>query len=156
MPEGSDHSRLGDAFTELGRLTVEQLRCHRIDADLRRVVGIAAEQLANAGERTSDEVWFDIQASNPDDFQALLNQLDLHPLVLEDCLDPHRSSRFSSYESSLHFEVPVFSIDAIDDYLSVICVPRLLITSLSLAEAFSRSRILSTLAELSTNFWRVN
>lgn len=128
MPEDGDHARVADALEELGRLDVEQLRCHRIDAGLRRAVGIARQQLADAREQTSDEVWIDIQASNPNDFQAFLNALDLHPLILEDCLDPNRSSRFSSYENSLHFEVPVFSTDAVDDYLSVVCVPRLLVT----------------------------
>jgi len=52
----------------------------------------------------------------------------LHPLIIEDRLDPYRSSRFSSFQTSLHFEFPVFSKDSVDDYLSVICVPRLLVT----------------------------
>ena len=52
----------------------------------------------------------------------------MHPLIIEDRLDPYRSSRFSSFQTSLHFEFPVFSKDSVDDYLSVICVPRLLVT----------------------------
>jgi len=89
---------------------------------------MAPDQLAHTWAQTSDEVWIDIQASHPNDFRVFLEKLDLHPLIAEDCLDPHRSSRFSSYESSLHFEVPVFSTDPVDDYLSVICLPRVLIT----------------------------
>lgn len=70
----------------------------------------------------------DIQASHPHEFREFVEHLELHPLVIEDCLDPNRSSRFSSYETSLHFEIPIFSCDSIDQYLSVICVPRMLIT----------------------------
>ena len=128
MAEDGSDSRLGAAFGVLGRLSVEQLRCHRIDPDLRRVVRLAPDEVVAGWAETNDEVWIDIQARHPDDIRAFLEQLDLHSLILEDCLDPHRSSRFSSYERSLHFEVPVFSTDAVDDYLSVICVPRLLAT----------------------------
>ena len=128
MPEDRDHSRVAAALEQLSRLDVAHLRCHRIDAGLRRAVGITRGQLADAWEQTSDEMWIDIQAANPNEFQAFLHALDLHPLILEDCLDPNRSSRFSSYENSLHFEVPLFSTAAVDDYLSVICVPRLLVT----------------------------
>jgi magnesium transporter len=63
-----------------------------------------------------------------DKFGAFLEKLELHPLIVEDCLDPFRSSRFSSYDNSLHFEFPVYATDSVDDYLSVVCIPRMLIT----------------------------
>lgn len=129
MSQGANDSHhLRNAISSLPRLTVEQLRCHRIVADHHRAVAVMPEQLAELWADTSDEIWIDIQASNPHEFQAFLAMLGLHPLIMEDCLDPNRSSRFSSYETSLHFEVPVLADKSIDDYLSVICVPRMLIT----------------------------
>ena len=84
--------------------------------------------LLNNWPTTTDEVWIDIQAPHPNDFRPFLEQLNLHPLIMEDCLDPYRSSRFSSFEKSLHFEFSVFTGKAVDDYLSVVCIPRMLIT----------------------------
>jgi magnesium transporter len=117
-----------DAISSLGELSVEQLRCLRIDPDRRRLVGVPLEQISEAWTGSSNEVWIDIQASRPNKFKAFLEKLDLHPLIMEDCLDPYRSSRFSSFDTSLHFEVPVVTSDSVDHYLSVICLPRILIT----------------------------
>ena len=123
-----DDPHLRPAIETLAGLKVEQLRCYRIDRELRRVFNVSPEQLFQDWETQSDEVWIDIQAADPEGFREFLEKLDLHPLVIEDCLDPYRSSRFSSYETSLHFEFPVFATDSIDEYLSVVCVPRMLIT----------------------------
>jgi magnesium transporter len=119
---------LGDAIDCLATLPVDQLRCYRIDTDRRCLVAITPLQLSKEWADKPEEVWIDIQASQPTLFQEFLEKLNLHPLIIEDCLDPYRSSRFSSYDTSLHFEFPVFATDSVDDYLSVICVPRLLIT----------------------------
>jgi len=123
-----DHSLLGDAIDCLAKLPADQLRCYRIDADKRRLVTISPLQLSEEWDEKPEEVWVDIQASEPTFFQEFLEKLELHPLIIEDCLDPYRSSRFSSYDTSLHFEFPVYATDSVDDYLSVICVPRMLIT----------------------------
>jgi magnesium transporter len=128
MSAEGDHSHLEDAIASLGALSAQQLRCYRIDAGRRRLVAVTSDRLSEEWPGTSNEIWIDIQAAHPDEFRAFLEKLDLHPLIMEDCLDPYRSSRFSSYDTSLHFEFPVFSSDFVDDYLSVICVPRLLIT----------------------------
>lgn len=125
--EGGERRGLSGVFEELDQLTVQQLRCYRIDVDGRRAVGVPADQLASEWRQSDGELWIDIQASDPKEFQALLEHLDSHPLIIEDCLEPQRSSRFSSYESSLHLEVPVLSAVGADN-LSVICVPQLLIT----------------------------
>ncbi len=123
-----DHSHFGDAIDCLATLPVDQLRCYRIDADTQRLVAIAPLQLSEEWAEKPKELWIDIQASQPTQFQEFLEKLELHPLITEDCLDPYRSSRFSSHDTSLHFEFPVFATDSVDDYLSVICVPRMLIT----------------------------
>lgn len=109
----------------LQQLPLEQLRYHRIDVERLRLdlVSPGAESLEGEGD-----LWVDLQVVNPIDLKPFFEQLNLHPLILEDCLDSHRSSRFSSYAKSLHFEFPVFIENSIDDYLSVICVPGMLIT----------------------------
>jgi len=128
MSESGNHSQSADVISSLFQLPVQQLRCYLIDPDSRRVVDVLQDRLAEIWTATSAEVWVDIQASHPNEFQSFLDQLDLHPLIRENCQDPCRSSRFSSYDSSLHFEIPVFAEDSVDQYLSVVCVPRMLIT----------------------------
>jgi len=123
-----DHSHLSEAIDCLAKSSADQLRCHRIDADSRHLVATTPLELSEQWTETTEEVWIDIQASQPKLFREFLEKLELHPLIIEDCLDPYRSSRFSSYDTSVHFEFPVFATDSVDDYLSVICVPRMLIT----------------------------
>ena len=48
MLDSDDNPDTGNAFDALDRLTVEQLRCHRIDPDLRRAVGTTRQQLSRA------------------------------------------------------------------------------------------------------------
>ncbi len=128
MSTASDDAALGKAIEALANLPLQQLRCYRIDAELRELVAIEPHDLAGDLRETCNELWIDIQAGDPREFREFLETLELHPLILEDCLDPYRSSRFSSFATSLHFEFPVSVTDSVDNYLSVICVPRLLIT----------------------------
>ena len=124
----STNVQLEEALSRLDPHQVEQIRCFRIGASSCRLVSITPAALAQEWATSTDDVWIDIQASHPLAFRTFLEPLDLHPLILEDCLDAQRSSRFSSYDTSLHFEVPVTIEAGQDHYLSVICLPRILIT----------------------------
>lgn len=123
-----DPSRFGDAIRSVAQLSVAQLHCLRIDVDQKRLINIPTDQLEAVMQSDDGELWVDIEAAQPEDFRQLLEQLPLHPLILEDCIDPHRSSRFSTFDHSLHFEFPVSATHTSDAYLSVICVPGMLIT----------------------------
>ncbi len=127
MSTDGQQSDEGNPIGHLDQLPIQELRCHRIETGHRNLSVRSADQVADDWADGSSEIWIDIRASHPDEFRLLLERLQLHPLIEADCLDPHRSSRFSSYDTSLHFELPVFTDDA-DQYLSVICVPRLLVT----------------------------
>jgi magnesium transporter len=128
MSAEEDYCPLDDAVDCLAGLPVEQLRCYSIDAELRQLIAVSPDRVSAELATSPHDVWIDIQASHPKEFRDFLEKLALHPLIVEDCLDPYRSSRFSSYDTSLHFEFPVYASDSVDDYLSVVCIPRMLIT----------------------------
>ncbi|MGI9428632.1 MAG: magnesium transporter CorA family protein [Bythopirellula sp.] len=126
----SAHNRidLSNALAGLGGLPLECVQCHLIDREQARLIPLSTVELAEQWSDISQEVWMDIQADQPDQFQTFLEELQLHPLILEDCLEPFRSSRFSSFDSSMHFEFPVIGDGTADSYLSIVCVPGLLVT----------------------------
>ena len=113
----------------LQRFSPSQLRLHRVVADRRHVLPTSLEDLAEAWHSSDDDLWVDLRVDGDmQSLRELLDTLSVHPLIREDCLGTHRSSRFSSYERSLHFEVPLLDDGDDERYLSVLCVPRLLIT----------------------------
>ncbi len=128
MSKDEKSKHLKELMKVLQQLPLEQLRFHRIDFERLRLALVLPDEILNESLKDEDELWIDLQARHPNDLKAFIEQLELHPLIVEDCMDPHRSSRFSSYDQSLHFELPVFIENSIDDYLSVICVPGMLIT----------------------------
>ena len=126
-PTARDTIDLNDALLSLVGLPSECVQCHLIDREHLHLLPISAIELADKWSEISQEVWVDIRAEQKQ-FQSFLEKLHLHPLILEDCLEPFRSSRFSSFESSMHFEFPVIGDGSIDSYLSIVCVPGLLVT----------------------------
>ncbi len=74
--------------------------------------------------------WLDIEESTPADLHHLLTPLDLHPLVLEDCLNPHRSSLIDRYDRALYLEFPSSEAEEPQErpYLSIVCLPNKLVT----------------------------
>ncbi len=47
----------GDAIDSLSRLSVEQLRCCRIDAEQRRLADVPLDQLPRKWAESSNEIW---------------------------------------------------------------------------------------------------
>jgi len=74
--------------------------------------------------------WIRVQEPDPGELQRFLAPLDLHPLVLESCLEPARSSRIVPFEQSLFIEFPTHSAwdDPHPTFLSIVCLPEALIT----------------------------
>ena len=74
--------------------------------------------------------WLDVEEATPDELEQLLAPLDLHPLILEDCLNPDRSSLMDRYDRALYFEFPTNEMGdrLMRPYLSIVCLPNKLIT----------------------------
>lgn len=79
-----------------------------------------------------DEVsrWVDIESAEPEKLERLLAPLDLHPMVLENCLSQSSAPRVISYERAVVVDIPIFASheSLTQSYLSIICLPTTLIT----------------------------
>jgi len=74
--------------------------------------------------------WIDVESPDPAFLKEFLERLDLHSLVLEECLDPAGTSRVDLYLQSLFIK---FSVQLAWDipgqpFFSIICIPQALIT----------------------------
>src|SRR4051812_9794303 len=49
-------------------------------------------------EGDCEVVWVDIDEPSKDDLQQLADELGLHPLSVEDALDPHQRDKYVHYE----------------------------------------------------------
>lgn len=74
--------------------------------------------------------WVDIQNPNSASLEEFLSLLELHPLVLEGCLDPAGTSRVAPYQQSIFIKFPVhlgWDIPG-QSHLVIICLPQAVIT----------------------------
>jgi len=76
------------------------------------------------------EIWFDIQATNPEELRKFLTSLDLHPVQLARCLDSVNDPGVASFGKSLLMEFPATfqqgSINAA--YITIILQNTMLVT----------------------------
>lgn len=79
---------------------------------------------------TPGHYWLDVDEPEMEALYQVLAPLNLHQLVLEDCLDDTRSSLISRYEKTLYLEFPTKSEDLQLrlPYISIVKVSRLIIT----------------------------
>jgi magnesium transporter len=74
--------------------------------------------------------WVDVQDRDPNALAEFLSPLNLHPLVVEACLDPAPKARLAPYESALLIEFPIPSQwdDTTPALLAVLCLPGGIVT----------------------------
>ena len=74
--------------------------------------------------------WIEIASATADELAAELATLNLHPLIIEDCLTPGYSTMIDRYETAVYTEFPINQAEPYGriTYLSSIITPNLLIT----------------------------
>jgi len=74
--------------------------------------------------------WFDVNQPDAAALTAFLSPLQLHPLILEGCLDMESASRIAPYERALFIKLPVqLAWDSTNHlFLSIVCLPSSIIT----------------------------
>ncbi len=106
-----------------------KLSAFRIDEQC-QLEEIPASELSLAWLEDSIQRWIEIDAASPDELRALLTPLELHPVLLENCLEPPQGPRVAIYKRAFHMDFPHFRGEQARTrtYLSVLCLPTLLIT----------------------------
>lgn len=74
--------------------------------------------------------WVDITQPDPASLTEFLSPLQLHPLILDECLDPAAGSHIAPYEESLFVRLLIQPgrDNRSQSYLSIICLPHSVIT----------------------------
>ena len=91
---------------------------------------ISASEFSLAWLEDSIPRWIEIDAASPDELRALLTPLELHPVLLENCSELPQGPRVAIYQRAFHMDFPYFRGEQARTrtYLSVLCLPTLLIT----------------------------
>lgn len=106
-----------------------KLNAFRIDEQC-QLEAISASELTPAWLEDSIPRWIDIDAASPDELRALLTPLELHPVLLDNCLEPPQGPRVATYKRAVHVDFPYFSGEQARTrtYLCMVCLPTSLIT----------------------------
>ena len=74
--------------------------------------------------------WIDVEDPDSVSLRKLLEQLDLHSLIMEECLEPTGTSRVDLYHQSLFIKFPIqLAWDTPEQpFFSIICIPQTVIT----------------------------
>jgi len=107
-----------------------KFNCYEINQD--RFLEPSQTDKLSAKWLTDDvERWVNIEKASEEELKGLLNPLNLHPLVIEGCLDSDFGPRVAVYEKAVFINYPIVPPDNSDHrpaYLSFICLPTTLIT----------------------------
>lgn len=96
----------------------------------KHLIPVSALHLAQIWPKERGVYWLDIKSTTTEELQTLLTPLNLHPLIMEDCLDWDRSSQLNRYDQALYLEFPANETGdpRRRPYVSIICLPQRLVT----------------------------
>ena len=91
---------------------------------------ISVEEYSACSKKGKSVYWVDIGQYDARSMEGFLSPLQFHPLILEACLDSAAGSLIAPYERSLFIKLPAqVSWDPLgESFLSIICLPRSIIT----------------------------
>lgn len=83
-----------------------QIRAQRLVSGKRTLEPVPSEEVSANWDNLPVPHWIDILADGSDDLRQCLAPLNLHPLIIEDCLEPARGATFTMIENALVFSFP--------------------------------------------------
>lgn len=103
--------------------------CYQLEED-GRITPVSCQNIFTQAAQGGGAFWMEIESAGSAELSAMLTALDLHPLLIEDCIEPGYSTMIDKYETTVYIEFPVNRPQPYDHaaYLSVIGMPNLLIT----------------------------
>ncbi len=103
--------------------------CYRIEKD-KYITAVPCAGLADLLAEGELDYWHEIENATADELASLVNAQALHPLMVEDILEPEHSTLIDRYSDAVYIEFPTNS-DNTDDgmgYLSIILTTHLIVT----------------------------
>ena len=106
-----------------------KLTAYRIDGQ-GQLEAISASELTPAWSEDPIPRWIDIDEASPNELRKLLTPLQLHPVLLENCMEPPAGPRVATYKRTVHMDFPYFSgeLPRTRTYICMLCLPTVLIT----------------------------
>lgn len=94
------------------------------------------------------DLWIEAELSSPSEIKEQLRQNNIHPLIIEDCLNPEHSTLIDRYPEALYIELPTNADAEQADvaYLSIICIPSVIFT-IRRGRVVDIPRLMTTLQE---------
>ena len=113
-----------------------QLNAFAINDD-QNLESIACDSLSVDWVEDPISRWVEIEESDPDKLQTLIEPLQLHPLIAEACVRPENRPRVIVVEDVILIEYPIDSADseATSQFLRIVALPTLLISIVSIPVA---------------------
>ena len=101
--------------------------CFLIEKD-KYIAVISCDSLADLLAEGNAEYWQEIKSTTPDELASWTESQGLHPLMVEDILNPEHSTLLDRYPESVYIEFPTNLDDSGDAiaYLSIIMLPHLI------------------------------
>jgi len=103
--------------------------CYRLKKD-EYLSSIPCDSLAAQPAEGEGDYWQEIEATTPDELASWIKPYTLHPLMVEDILNPEHSTLLDRYPETVYIEFPTNLDDSGDaiGYLSIIMLPHLITT----------------------------
>jgi Mg2+ and Co2+ transporter CorA len=95
-----------------------------------KLLGRPADSPPLIDPRQTEEVWFDLEDAEPDELKRFLSTLELHPVMLNRCLDKANTAGVISFGEAVLLEYPVaLDLDVEDpSYITIVLRHPLLVT----------------------------
>ena len=103
--------------------------CYRIEKD-KVLTAVPCADLADLPAEGEVDYWHEIENATTDELASLIKRQALHPLMVEDILEPGHSTLIDRYSDAVYIEFPTNSdnTDVGMGYLSIILTQRLIVT----------------------------
>jgi Mg2+ and Co2+ transporter CorA len=107
------------------------LKCYQLkEASLVTAIPWHSLQALDEGSNVDFAHWVEVDNPTVEELKEGLQHLNLHPLILEDCFDPEHGTLVDRFPGAVYIELPANENGMFREvsYLSIICLPRLLVT----------------------------
>jgi magnesium transporter len=105
-----------------------KLQGYRVNGQLH--LDPVAVDIAHPGTATQDEpLWIDLESEDPGEIETLLAHFNLHPLVLEGCVEPEDRMRVERFKDAVFLSFPTGDVSALEtSYVRIVCLESALLT----------------------------